>query len=917
MNHFPENAHFKYSWRKYQQRILDNLDSHLQNQHLHIVAPPGSGKTILGLEVMLRLNAPTVIFSPSITIRNQWVQKFCSLFLQADEVPEWISMDIHNPAFMTVVTYQALHCAANRKKVDDDEEEENEEESNIEENATAASMEEVVSILSKMNVKTLILDEAHHLKKEWWKTLMALKTQLEVKTIALTATPPYDVTPVEWQRYLELNGTLDAEIFVPELVRERDLCPHQDLLYLSVPTQEESQFILKFMERATSNVEALLHDETLISAMEQHPFYKNPEESLDALYGSMEFFSSLLIFLNAVGRPITKEYLELVGTKLLYIPPFDFHWAEILLKEYLKGTDGYWEPFNSHREALANRLTLQGLMSKGEVRFSYHYKIEGKLNSSLSKLESVAKIVETESSAMGEKLRMVVLSDYIRKEFLVNKEVNDLPLIKMGVMPIFEILRRRYGGRLRLGVLSGSLVIIPTKSYSLLENLLREVNEDVSQISSQPLAYDSDYSLITFGGKLSQEAVHWVTMLFSRGGMEVVVGTKSLLGEGWDAPFVNSLILATVVGSYVLSNQMRGRAIRSSKNDLEKTSNIWHLACVEPSMMDGGYDMELMERRFKSFVGLSIDGGDYLQNGVQRLGLPNSFHDINIADFNKKMLSHANKRDLLLNRWNSAIQKGSAFVEMMQVPKPKKENLSRVKRFLVKNIFLNMVYTLLSSIAVFVGNIYEFVAGMLKYGIQFGTLNMVLWIVGLLGLLGTLYFGRRVGKTISFSMRYRDISKDMKPIAQALFECMVDNCFFEMPKEKMRISVVRDSDGTVNCALIGGTAQDEKIYVKALSEIVSDIENPRYVIVRKYKKYISVMLPKSHFVQRDYHAVPEVIGQNKKYAQSFYAYWKRYVGDCEMFYTRTPQGRKQLLSARFESFAFQSKDELEMFDEWV
>ena len=56
--------------------------------------------------------------------------------------------------------------------------------------------------------------------------------------IALTATPPYDVNPREWQRYIELCGPIDEEISVPELVRHGELCPHQDYISLTTPTQE-------------------------------------------------------------------------------------------------------------------------------------------------------------------------------------------------------------------------------------------------------------------------------------------------------------------------------------------------------------------------------------------------------------------------------------------------------------------------------------------------------------------------------------------------------------------------------------------------------------------------------------------------------------------------------------------------------
>jgi superfamily II DNA or RNA helicase len=129
---FPENIKFKYSWRKYQQRVLDHLQEHLEDRHLHVVAPPGSGKTVLGLEVALRLNKPTLILAPTLAIRNQWIQRFCELFLQTETIPDWISRDIRNPKFLTVGTYQGLHAACNNWKSneedEDDENEDNEEE---------------------------------------------------------------------------------------------------------------------------------------------------------------------------------------------------------------------------------------------------------------------------------------------------------------------------------------------------------------------------------------------------------------------------------------------------------------------------------------------------------------------------------------------------------------------------------------------------------------------------------------------------------------------------------------------------------------------------------------------------------------------------------------------------------------------
>ncbi|HBL78524.1 MAG TPA: hypothetical protein DDZ79_00505, partial [Aequorivita sp.] len=50
---------FKFNWRSYQARFLEDFQVYLEDNHLHVVAPPGSGKTVLGLEMMRRINKKT------------------------------------------------------------------------------------------------------------------------------------------------------------------------------------------------------------------------------------------------------------------------------------------------------------------------------------------------------------------------------------------------------------------------------------------------------------------------------------------------------------------------------------------------------------------------------------------------------------------------------------------------------------------------------------------------------------------------------------------------------------------------------------------------------------------------------------------------------------------------------------------
>jgi hypothetical protein len=82
---------------------------------------------------------------------------------------------------------------------------------------------------------------------------------------------------------------------------------------------------------------------------------------------------------------------------------------------------------------------------------------------------------------------------------------------------------------------------------------------DQHDLPISPLAHDSSFSSVELCGEYLRGSVRLITSVFAQGGITVLIGTKSLLGEGWDAPCINTLVLASFVGSFMLSNQMRGR----------------------------------------------------------------------------------------------------------------------------------------------------------------------------------------------------------------------------------------------------------------------------------------------------------------------------------------------------------------------
>ena len=114
---------FKWTFRDYQQRVLDNSQKFIADGKVNIVAAPGSGKTILGLEIIKRLGKPCLIFSPTTTIKQQWADRFEEAYLpEGEKIDDYVSFDLNNIKLLNSITYQALHSAIDKVAVEGEEE---------------------------------------------------------------------------------------------------------------------------------------------------------------------------------------------------------------------------------------------------------------------------------------------------------------------------------------------------------------------------------------------------------------------------------------------------------------------------------------------------------------------------------------------------------------------------------------------------------------------------------------------------------------------------------------------------------------------------------------------------------------------------------------------------------------------------
>ncbi len=840
---------FKGKWRTYQERVLKNADRYLADGKIHIVAAPGSGKTTLGIELIRRLGERTLILTPSVTIKEQWAARITEAFLcEGAEKEKYLSLSLKEPKTITIVTYQALHAAMTGEKEGDVQNE----------------------------FGAFCLDECHHLRSEWWKALEGFKKKCSnPKIIALTATPPYDSTPVMWKRYLDMCGEIDEEITIPELVKEGSLCPHQDFVYFNYPTEEETAEIRKFEERSRRVTERLLQDEAFFQAIKSHIVFTGvkPEETL---LKEREYLEAFLTYLNEKKAPLPSVLKKTAGTKL----PSDMtaEKMECLLQGFLYDDTEAYACELEFPEKLKADLKSEGLIERKKVMLAANGAVEKLLVSSKGKANSIRDIVLHEYAAAGDRLRLLLLTDYIRAEY--EKAVGDTEgeINALGVLPFFELLRRAASAqnqnRLRLGILCGTIVVIPTEA----KEALLSVTKGVGNVTFEGFGASGTKEYLKVcasgGGNFLTKAV---TNLFAQGRIQVLIGTKSLLGEGWDSPCVNSLILASFVGSFMLSNQMRGRAIRVWKENPEKTSNIWHLVCLKPdneeNQKEGGGDFALLERRMEHFLGLHYTENK-IENGMARLTFIKSpFNKENTDNINKKMLALSDQREQLKERWEKAltIHNKMEIIENTDVENEavSDELYQTAKKKTTAAIAAAALSTGMTAAAAAAG------AGALfgLFGLFAAGSAVVLFRNGI-----------RAAKTGTPVKRLRLCGMGIR-------EAMRRKNLLEKNDSFVAAEVFKTDLSSVS--LMGAGSREKALFSQCVREFFAEIDDQRYLLVKR----------RNRKAENGFYCVPACFAGKKEDAELFAACMTPYIGDYELVYTRNEKGRELLLKGRIAAMA--------------
>lgn len=884
---------FTGNWRDYQRRALDQFDAESIGRRIHVVAPPGSGKTVLGLELVRRLGRPPLILAPTRTIRDQWPSRLCPLFLPQRPAEQDISFSLEQAAPMTAITYQALHGWWS--------------------DADPSRFAALCDRLRREGPVTLVLDEAHHLRREWWNALQALVDALDdARIVALTATPPYDAPLGEWARYAAMCGPVDFEIGVPELVRNGDLCPHQDHVIFSAPDRD-TLALLDQRRRGMAALQADLRaDGDLLDYLAAHPWLSDPRRHAEQILETPEILSAILVHFAAAGRRLPGAPLALLGLNRRELPMPDALWLEILLDAFLFRAPHVFAIGEPRKKALRAVLHAHGLIEGGAVRLGESRKSFTLMSRSLAKLDSIVTIARMEAQNLGADLRMVVLADHVRAGDLPHAARSDYVPAKPGVVPIFHTLRRAGIAGQKLGVLTGSLVIIPASAAAALVEMGDDHGVPAHDLRLFALPDCPDYLRLEAEGEGARCTVQLITALFAAGHLTILAGTQALLGEGWDAPAINSLVLASNTAAFMASNQMRGRAIRVDPARPGKVANIWHLATVEQlptgpietwgQRLAWGYldtgeaitsDLDLLQRRFRAFEGVGNVASTQIESGMARLGIrPGA----GIAQANLLTFDRAHARSGIAECWRQSLGEAHARAHVRETASPNYAPQQLAWNDTLGWLGIAALTTGLSAAA------HEFLAWAdggdaaaatmaLAGAAALASLPRLVQSAWLLFRNGSLETSlAQVGRVVIGGLNHAGVLSKL--------EC-----------ETAALQLRRDLTGRVDIAVLGVSRAAERAFIGAMSEILGPVQNPRYLLERR--SWLGWRM------RSDYHAVPAVIARSKGGAERFHRSWRAHVGASRLVFTRSPPGRIVLLRARARSFAAGFQRRVDRRSSWL
>jgi superfamily II DNA or RNA helicase len=878
----------------HQERALRafGADQEAGNRSTYLVVPPGGGKTLIGLECARQAGRPTLVLCPNTAIQAQWIGQWQQRYAPRQDARATASRDLPTP--LTVLTYQAVASFDPSGAPGDDGADPaagpgGRPGRRLSDAELLGSLHQngrrLLATLKAAGPVTLVLDECHHLLETWGRLLVAIVGELPgPRIIGLTATPPHMMTAEQAELHGELFGTVDLEVSAPALVRDGHLAPYQELAWFSTPTAPEADYIgghaLRFAELRAGLLDPGFASTPFLTWLQRRVVERRAADTGAQL--SWEHF--------AKDQPVLADAaLRLHCDGLLPLPegaavreqhrhpPSAEDWVA-LIADYCKlcllpglgaGDNeagsldrAAYEAIRAALPSIGYQLTRAGIRAAASP-------VDRVLARSVSKATAAVEILRAEHGELGSQLRALVLADFAEAGGTVPAALTGVLDEGAGgaLLTLRTLLADEVTTALDPVLLTGQRVACGAGTAPALVGWLAEQAPGLAATASVA----GPDGIVTVDGDAGWEPrqyVPLVTRFFTEGGTRALVGTRALLGEGWDAPSVNVTVDLTAATTPTSVVQARGRALRRDESWPEKVADNWAVVCVTDAHPKGAADYGRFVRKHDRYFALSaagdiVSGVSHVDPGLSPFEPPATD---TIPALNARMLLRAGDRPGARELWHIGAPYADEPVATVIMASRRPLGLSRTA---VPSLFANAGELAGKPAARPRGR----VAGA--------------FLAALRAVLGVTARRARAASEAPVSGSFADM-------AAATADALREAGLVSQGAGALRIEPLPDGDYRVR--LTDVPAGESATFATALDEVLSPLAHPRYIVPRLF-----VEPPADRHAARRlarggapatvvYHAVPTVLGGNARLAGTFAAAWHARVSPGPMLYTGSPEG---------------------------
>lgn len=990
------DARFRGEPRDYQAAVLDALGREdwrggcgEGDRSFHLVAPPGSGKTILGLLLAVRDGRRALILAPTSVIRDQWANTARERFgigEGAAEDPQML-VDSDEVGDLNIMTYQRLSVvdssspfadAAREQWIEEMERSwsdreralawlEELQDSNPKEyskgirsraNAIRKNLRSLdprvleqtlhpralalIEGLVRAGVRTIVLDECHHLLDHWALVLHLLRSKIEEAggdplLIGLTATPPDPASPAEERNYTGLLGEVDYEVPTPAVIRAGDLAPVRTWAWFTRATPKERRFIERherMLERALAGVfaapEGLAFLHECLIAPEPDPEDEGGatplslDERMRRAFDSAPFLAlaagRMLVRLDEEGAAIDPEIIRRLpdttapslDDRLLLLAR---HALTRLLPD--EGRAQEWRERKRLLLAFGYHLTDRGIRRGKDP-------IDAVLSRSESKERAVLDILALENESLGEGLRAAVVADLAQHD-------------DRSALAGAQGSGTARGGALRcFTLLSADPLARSMHPVLITASHLRLLAEDVEVLDAlrtrtcAPLAVtriSGEVAEIATVGTTPSRLVRALAELVEEGIVRLVVGTRGLLAEGWDCPSLNTLIDLTTVTTSTAAQQLHGRTLRLDPAWPGKAAHNWIIACLPSSNSLVPDSREYARLRIKAehLWGPSRDaadpegtitrGIDAILDPVQReiLSAPSPLKDP-VRDLNERTRKAIPPRAESHRLWHLGTTVSARIRSGVKLREDARFAFESSNTPL--SVLLGAVALLLSAVAfavsvlVRMGPAQGLPAPFVLIALLVLTALFLLFGIGIPALKETLFLWRTRSHPVALYHRG----------ARAVLQALQDSGSVSGAIDPASILVEEGS--RLRIEFSAGSASEKALLHQCLAELFTPIGlgRPRHIIILgpmpeiersspahlpgplRWSLDLGIVLVNAAMSSRSHYlAVPAALGTTKEAAMRFESAWNRAVGPARVVDLRMRANSSILVAARAQN----------------